>query len=88
MSQTGIDTRIAIALKYREDIDPAPQIAATGRSHAAKKIIEIAKRHNIPIQKDEHLANILSLLDINDFIPLEAYETVAKILAHIHQEDL
>ena len=80
-------TQKAIALGYDEDKDHAPKVLATGKEFHADKIIEIAKEHNIPIHKDSDLAEILILLDINEYIPLEVYSVVAEILTHIYEQN-
>ncbi|NRB10510.1 MAG: EscU/YscU/HrcU family type III secretion system export apparatus switch protein [Rickettsiaceae bacterium] len=77
----------AIALGYDKKKDPAPKVLATGKEDHAKRIIAIAKEHNIPIHKDSDLAEILILLDINEYIPLEVYSVVAEILTYIYEQN-
>ena len=75
----------AIALGYELGKDSAPRVLATGKGVIAEKIIQKAKDHNIPIKKDEELIKILSLLEIDEVIPLEAYSAVAEILSAIYK---
>ena len=74
----------AAALKYTHGKDPAPKLTAKGRGEVAKKIIEIAKTHGIPIQEDKELVEFLSMLDLYQEIPPELYRAVAEILAFIY----
>ncbi|MBI5056172.1 MAG: EscU/YscU/HrcU family type III secretion system export apparatus switch protein [Nitrospirae bacterium] len=77
----------AAALKYIHGKDPAPQLVAKGRGEAAKKILEIAKKHDIPIHEDKELVELLSTLDLYQEIPPELYRAVAEILAFIYLID-
>ena len=76
--------KIAIALKYDKQNDPAPKVVATGKGNIAEQIIAIAKENGIEIRKDATLASILSTLDLDALIPLEAYASVAEILSYIY----
>ena len=78
----NIVNKTAVALSYEEG-DQAPKILATGKGHIAEKIIEAAKEENVPIHKDEKLANTLSKLEIGDYIPKELYGVVAEILVFV-----
>lgn len=80
-------TQTAVALGFDTKIDAAPRILATGKGVLAQKILEIADQEEIPIHKDEDLAQILSMLEQNSLIPIEAYAAVAKILGHIYRYD-
>lgn len=62
-------------------------MVAKGQRKIAEKIIEIAKKENIPIEKDEELVEVLASLDIGDEIPPQLYEVVAKILAFIYSKN-
>ena len=77
--------RKAVALQYDIDTQPAPKVVASGLGHMADQIIAIAEKHGIPIHKDENLVEILGALDVDSFIPLEAYVTVAEILNFIYK---
>jgi len=79
--------RKAVALDFDKARDPAPKIIASGKGVIAENIIEIAKQHNIPIHEDKNLVEILSSLELDSFIPLEAYVTVAQILAFIYKNN-
>lgn len=72
----------AIALEY-DPADEAPTVIASGKGAIAERIIEGAKEANVPIHKDDKLADTLSRLDIGDMIPPELYEVVAEILVFV-----
>lgn len=78
--------RTAVALSYDPGED-APKVIASGRGYLADKIIEKAKEADIPLHKDEKLANTLSKLEIGDMIPPELYEVVAEILIFVDRMD-
>jgi len=73
----------AAALKYEIGKDNAPKVIAKGKGIIAEKIIEIAKKENIPIYEDPDTVEILSSLDIGQEIPPELYEVIAEILAYV-----
>jgi flagellar biosynthesis protein len=73
----------AIALGYDPNKHLPPKILASGNELIADLIIKVAKENNIPLHQDARLASTLSLLEINSYIPVEVYETVAKIISYI-----
>jgi flagellar biosynthesis protein len=77
--------KLAVALTYERNEDEAPRLAAKGRGLVAEKIIELARQHNVEIREDADLALLLSKLDIDMPIPLEAYAAVAEILAYVYK---
>ncbi len=58
-----------------------------GRGALAEKIIEQAKQADVPVHRDDKLANTLSKLQIGDMIPPELYEVVAEILVFVDGMD-
>jgi flagellar biosynthesis protein len=75
---------LAAVIKYDGKKDAAPRITAKGRGFVAEKIIELARKHDVPIKNDPALVQILSKLEINDHIPEELYRAVAEILAFVY----
>lgn len=80
-------SKIAVALKYRSGIDVSPIVTATGRGWVAEKILELARLHNVEVREDADLAKMLSALELDAPIPLEAYMAVAEILAYIYRKN-
>lgn len=74
----------AVALKYDLKADPAPKVVAKGQDAVAEAIIKIAKENGVEIREDANLVEILHVLELDQFIPLEAYNTVAEILRYIY----
>ena len=76
----------AIALSYDPNED-APKVIASGTGALAERIIEKAKEVDVPVHRDDKLADTLSKLEIGDMIPPELYEVVAEILVFVDQMD-
>ncbi len=74
----------AVALKYDRKKQDAPKVTAKGQGRVAEKIIELAKKNNIPIKDDPDLIEVLSSLEINEEIPSEIYVAVAELLAFVY----
>jgi flagellar biosynthetic protein FlhB len=73
-------THIAVAIEYDEQIMNAPRLAAKGQLQVAKQIVEIAKKHQIPIIRNIPLARSLFTLELDQEVPEDLYEAVAEIL--------
>lgn len=78
--------RQAIALEYNPEED-APRVIASGRGALAEKIIEKAQENDVPIHRDDKLADTLSRLEIGEMIPPELYDVVAEILIFVDSMD-
>ncbi len=76
---------VAVALAYGPESEFAPRVVAGGRGSIAEKILEIAFAHDVKVRQDADLAQLLSALDIDDEIPVEAFSAVAEILAYIYR---
>ena len=77
-------THIAVAVKY-DPIVGAPQVLAKGAGAIAAKIRELAEESDVPIVRDVPLARtVYRLVDVGAMIPVELYESVAKVLAFIY----
>lgn len=74
----------AVALKYDRKESGAPKVTAKGKGKVAEKIIELARKHDIPIKDDPDLIEVLSSLDIDEEIPQEIYVAVAELLAFVY----
>jgi len=74
----------AVALKYERERDGAPRVLAKGRGILAEKIVELAKKHNIPIIEDSELVSFLVSLEVGEEIPPSLYKAVAKVLAVVY----
>jgi flagellar biosynthesis protein len=75
----------AVALRFTQGEDNAPVVVAKGKGLLAEQILRMARENNIPIQEDRNLVQVLSLLNIDQEIPPQAYQAVAAILAFIYR---
>ena len=77
-------TQYAIALDYRRDEMPAPQVLAKGRGEIARRIREIAREHGVPIVENKPLARALYRgTEIGDLIPPDLFDAVAEVLVYL-----
>ncbi len=74
----------AVALKYDKKKHDAPTVVAKGQGRVAEKIIELAKKYDVPIKDDPDLIEVLSSLELNEEIPAEIYVAVAELLAFVY----
>lgn len=78
-------THIAVALRYNTDEMKAPRVIAKGTELFAKKIIAVAKEHNVPVIENPPVARALfRFVDVNMEIPPELYKAVAEILMFVY----
>jgi flagellar biosynthesis protein len=75
----------AAALQYDQGKHEAPVMLAKGSGAVAEKIIALAKEHDIPLQRDPELMQILMKLEINQEIPENVFHAVAEILAMVYK---
>ncbi|CAM2868939.1 FlhB domain-containing protein [Campylobacter hyointestinalis] len=75
----------AVALGYNKKKDNAPKVLASGKGEVASKIIEAARKYEIPIKEDSDLVEILSKVDINQEIPPNLYKAVAEIFSFLYR---
>lgn len=78
-------THIACALKYDAEKMESPKLLAKGTELFAKKIIEIAREHAIPVIENPPVARALfRMVEVNATIPPELYKAVAEILIFVY----
>ncbi len=76
---------IAVALEYDPDSEHAPKVVAGGRGGVAEQILEIAFANDVKVREDADLAQLLSSIDIDSEIPIEAFAAVAEILTYVYR---
>lgn len=76
---TGKQINIAVALEY--DGESAPKVTAKGEGELARQIIAIANKHNVPLQENAELVQLLSHIELGEEIPETLYIAVAEIIA-------
>lgn len=75
----------AAVIRYDQEKDEAPVVVAQGRGHLARKIIELAEEHGIPLHQDESLVQHLLELDLGETIPPQLYAVMAEVLIMIER---
>ena len=79
-------THFAVALKYDQDKNRAPQVVAKGKDYLALRIVKIAEENDVYITEDPPLARMLySTVDIGREIPVELYNAVAEVLTVVYK---
>lgn len=76
---------VAVALKYEPGGQTLPKVVATGRGTIAEQILELAFANNVRVREDADLVEILSAIDVDTEIPVEAIVAVAEILARVYR---
>ena len=78
-------THIACALKYDAEEMDSPLLVAKGTELIAKKIIDIAKEHNVPVIENAPVARaVFKMVELNHVIPPELYKAIAEILLFVY----
>lgn len=77
-------THIAIAMRY-DPLIGAPVVLAKGAGAIADRIRQLAEEASVPIVRDVPLARtVFRLVDLGQQIPVELYESVARVLAFVY----
>ena len=76
---------VAVALNQAQETDRAPKVVAAGRGTTAEQILEIAFAQGIKVREDADLAQLLSAVDEDSEIPLDAFAAVAEILVYLYR---
>ncbi len=78
-------THVACALKYDQESMESPKLVAKGTELIAKKIIDIAREHDVPVIENPPVARALfRLVEPNCYIPPDLYKAVAEILLFVY----
>lgn len=83
----GAEKPVAVALKYEGKTELAPRVTAKGRGAIAEQIVETARSQGVEVHEDAELAQLLVTLDIDSFIPVEAFAAVAEILGYVYRKN-
>jgi flagellar biosynthesis protein len=76
---------VAVALKYEFGAQSLPRIVATGKGTVAEQILELAFANGVKVREDADLVEILSAIEVDSDIPVEAIAAVAEILAYVYR---
>jgi flagellar biosynthesis protein len=84
MSKSGpAPAEIAIALHYSGT--GAPRVTARGKGFVAEEILNLAKKHAIPVRTEPELVNLLVQVKLGHEIPENLYVAIAEILAFAYR---
>ena len=79
-------THVAVALKYDKADMAAPVVLAKGYDEVARRIKELATKHNIVMVENVPLARALAKeVDIGKAIPTKWYQAVAEVLSMVYK---
>ncbi len=76
---------MAVALKYALGTQSLPRIVATGKGTVAEQILELAFANGVKVREDADLVEVLSAIEVDSDIPVEAIAAVAEILAYVYR---
>jgi flagellar biosynthesis protein len=77
----------AVALNYDRSAGHAPKVVASGRRLIAERILEEARKADVPVREDAALVEALSALELGTEIGEELYALVAEALAWAYKLD-
>lgn len=75
----------AVALTGEPELTAHPRVVATGRGAVAEQILQVAFASGVKVRQDADLVEVLSAVDLDSEIPLEALAAVAEILAYVYR---
>jgi len=79
-------THLAIALRYDKGTQAAPCVVAKGAGYVARRIVETARRHGVPVVEHKPVAQALyKAVRLGQEIPAAMYQAVAEVLAYVYR---
>ncbi|ASJ21686.1 EscU/YscU/HrcU family type III secretion system export apparatus switch protein [Brachyspira hampsonii] len=85
MNKNNKDIKNAAALLYNREVHNAPILISKGSNYLAKRMVDIARKHKVPVVSNEDTAKHLMQLEIGEEIPYSLYEAVSIILKYIYK---
>ncbi|WP_373086808.1 EscU/YscU/HrcU family type III secretion system export apparatus switch protein [Sneathiella sp.] len=76
---------IAVALEHDGSNPATSRITATGRGEVAEQILQLAFAHGVKVRTDSDLAGILSEIEVDCPIPLEALAAVSEVMSYLYR---
>lgn len=86
-STPRLHPKLAVALHYEPHQGAAPRVVATGRGLTALRIEEVARQAGVPVHQDSSLAEMLGDVPLQETIPEELFEAVARVIAFVWRVD-
>jgi len=75
----------AVALAHEPEREARPRVVASGRGARRRADPAGRLRHQVKVREDADLVEVLSAVDVDAEIPLEAMAAVAEILAYVYR---
>lgn len=77
---------LAIALRYDKGELDAPRVVAKGAGYVARRIVETARRHGVPVVERKPVAQALyKAVQVGQEIPAALYQAIAEVLAYVYR---
>ena len=70
---------VAVALHW--DGESAPRVTAKGRGELAERILALARKHNVPIDQEPALIEVLAEVELGTQIPDKLFVAIAQVIA-------
>ncbi len=74
-----LPVNVAVALHW--DGLAAPRVTAKGRGEVAERILELARKHNVPIDQEPALIEVLAEVELGTQIPDKLFVAIAQVIA-------
>ena len=75
----------AVALRYKDGEDDNPIVVAHGRGAIARRILDLAKDNDVPMQEDASLVSDLIDMDLGANVPPQLYHVIAEVLIMLEE---
>lgn len=82
---SGSNDALAVAINFESDSSKTPKVSATGKGVLAEQILQMAFDHGVKVREDSDLVQILSKIEVDCPIPLEAFTAVSEILSYLYR---
>lgn len=77
-------THLAVALRYDRQTMTAPRVLAKGAGVLAARIVQLARRHGVPVVERKPVAQALfKTVKLGQEIPVALYHAIAEVLAYV-----
>ena len=70
---------VAVALRWGGR--SAPRVTAKGRGEVAERILELARKHNVPVDQEPALIEVLAEVELGRQIPDKLFVAIAQVIA-------
>ena len=79
------DHKVDVAVALHWDGAGVPRVTAKGRGEVAERIAAIARHHDVPINDDPDLVQVLASVPLGNDIPEALFVAVAEVIAFAYR---